>query len=502
MSLRHILLIALCFASITFADQLIPEHGKYSTQYQSDWSTLPTGDVLAKHDLSKIPFKQVNGEEVRQVFANQDAVHVKDLNYKVHWDRPVDKYKSTLIYIANVKEVVLENINIINTDPDYKAYHSILVEGADRVIVRNLYLAGTVQSYHLRLEGCGEIFIENVEIAGVQYDNRPTHRLGGGIFINNGASGRGGINNTGLRAEHPRIPGWQVIQNCYIHDNSQDDDHRRNQDGILIHAPSNGLLFNTVVENWLRPSGDSAFDLGFRRVEPEYQDKTFRVERNIIRNCTFLKTPGRGTGPNTLFLTNNILINTTIGDYHGGGGDNRYVHNTFIYDLNQAPQDLRQLALRGSQGFSCLWNFAGRTFYHNNLVYRPAGDFFMFYMNDQGDPQKYRQVYADNNVYAIDPIPSSYLRSAVKGLKVKTFEDWKKDTAQDTGSLVVKPATVPFVSYDSGDFRLTHNPWPNATQLHDRKIEGVRLSVLKDFDGKARDTAHPTAGAFEAPLAQ
>lgn len=502
MPFRYILCLTLCLTSFTFADDIIPEHGKYTTQYQADWSKLPTGDVLAKHDLTQIPFKEVKGEEVRQRFANQDKVHLHDLHYKVQWDGKSDKFKTTLIIIENVKEVILENISILNTDPDYRAYDGIRVEGADRVIVRNLYLAGAAQSYHLRLEGCGEVFIENVEIAGVKYGNSAFARTGGGIWLNNGASGRGGINNTGFSVKNPRVPGWQVIQNCYIHDNTEDDDNRRNQDGILIHAPSNGLLFNTVVENWLRPSGDSAFDLGFRRNEPEYQDRTFRVERNIIRNCTFLKTPGHGTGPNTLLLANNLLINCTVGDYHGGGGDNRYVHNTFIYDLNQAPEYLRQQATRGSQGLSCLWSFSGRTFYHNNLIYRPQDTFFMFFMNADGDQEKYRKVFADRNVYAIQPEQTSYLRSATAGEIHKTFESWCKDTAQDANSILVEPATVPFVSYIAGDFRLTGNPWANVTQLYNRKIEGVLLNIDRDFNGNPRDKTHPAPGAFEAVSAQ
>jgi hypothetical protein len=502
MSFRLLILLLLCITTIAQADTLIPEHGKYSTTYQSDWSKLPTGDVLAKHDVDQIPFKEVKGEDAHQRFSKQDKVHLKDLHYKVHWDGKADKYKTTLILIEDVKEVILENISILNTDADYRAYDSIRVEGADRVIVRNLYLAGAAQSYHLRLEGCGEVFIENVEIAGVKYGNSQFARTGGGIWINNGASGRGGINDTGLHVSNPRVSGWQIVQNCYIHDNTEDDDNRRNQDGILIHAPSNGVLFNTVVENWLRPSGDSAFDLGFRRNEPEYQDRTYRVERNIIRNCTFLKTPGHGTGPNTLFLANNVLINTTIGDYHGGGGDNRYVHNTFIYDLNQTPEYLRQLALRGSQGFSCLWGFSGRTFYENNLVYRPEGTFFMYYMNDQGDQEKYRKVFPDNNVYAMQPEQTAFLRSAIAGQIHKSLADWSKDTAQDKASIIVDPTTVPFVSYASGDFHLLKNPWLNVAPLFDRKIEGVLLKVDKDFDGKTRDKKHPTPGAFEAAITQ
>ena len=29
-------------------EAIIPEHGKYTRAYQSDWSKLPAGDVLAK----------------------------------------------------------------------------------------------------------------------------------------------------------------------------------------------------------------------------------------------------------------------------------------------------------------------------------------------------------------------------------------------------------------------------------------------------------------------
>ena len=168
MLLRTLMILILCLTVRVHADSLVPEHDKYTQTYQSDWSKLPTGEVLAKHDVSKISFKEANGEDVRQYFDEQEKVHLKDLHYKVKWNQKNNKSKTTLILIENVNEVILENISILNTDPDYKAYDSIRVEGADRVIIRNLYLAGTVQSYHLRLEGCGEILIENVEIAGIQ----------------------------------------------------------------------------------------------------------------------------------------------------------------------------------------------------------------------------------------------------------------------------------------------------------------------------------------------
>ena len=303
-----------------------------------------------------------------------------------------------------------------------------------------------------------------------------------------------------MHIKHPRVPGWQVIQNCYIHDNTEDDDKRRNQDGILIHAPSNGLLFNTVVDNWLRPSADAAFDLGFRRNEPEYQDRTFKVERNTLRNCTFFKTPGGGTGPNTLFVNNNVLINTTIADYHGGGGDNRYVHNTFIYDLILTPEYLRRQAQRGSEGFSCLWQYRGKTFYQNNLVYRPKGGFFMYYMNAQGDQEKYRLVQSDHNVFALIETNTGFLRSADAGQIHATLKAYQKDTGNDAASVIVDPTTVPFTSYASGDFRLTDNPWGTVTKPHHRKVDGVMLEVNKDYFGQPRNTENPTPGAFEAPL--
>lgn len=477
------------------ADDIIPEHGKYTQSYQSDWSQLPTGDGLASNDVSQIPFIPIVGENHKMVYSDMQTLHLSNLHYQVSWNQPSSKYQTTLLYIENVDEVILDNISIMNMDADYRAYHSILIEGADRVIIRNLYLAGPVQSYHLRLEGCGDVLIENVEIAGKQFNGSSFHRLGGGIFINNGATGRGGINNTGLNVSHPRLPGWQIIQNCYVHDNSEDDGVGRNQDGILIHSPSHGMLFNTVVENWLRPSCDAAVDLGFRRDEPEYQNRIFRVERNIVRNATYFKTPGNAPGPNVLYLANNLIINTQLADYHGGNNAVRYIHNTFLYDVNKAPANLVSLAQRGTQSVARLWNFYGPTYLANNLFYRPASGFKIFYMNNESTQDKYRQIIPNHNVYAIPATSTTFLYNWADGVLLPTLANWQQGTRYDMQSVVVSPSTVSFVDYANNNYHLTTNPWPTVTDTQTISFNGILLNVTQDFNG---NPSNLTPGAFTA----
>ncbi|MFW6437822.1 MAG: hypothetical protein ACOCZ7_02305, partial [Armatimonadota bacterium] len=60
-----------------FADQLIPEHGKYSESYQSDWSQLPSAVELTRRDESDFEaLREVAGEEVRRRFIDEDEVRL------------------------------------------------------------------------------------------------------------------------------------------------------------------------------------------------------------------------------------------------------------------------------------------------------------------------------------------------------------------------------------------------------------------------------------------
>ena len=480
------------------ADDITPEHGKYTQSYQSDWSQLPTGDILTHNDVNQIPFIPIVGEnhKANYTFTDLPTVHLSNLHFQVSWNQASSKYQTTLMHFENVDEVILDNISIMNMDSDYRAYHSILIEGADRVIIRNLYLAGTVHSYHLRVEGCAEVLIENVEIAGKQYSGSSFHRLGGGIWIKNGNTGGGGIDNTGMSIDHPRLPGWQVIQNCYIHDNTEDDGAGRNQDGILFHAPGHGIVFNNTVENWLRPNADAAMDLGYRRVEPEYQSRILRVERNIVRNATYFKTPGTAPGPNLLYLVNNLMINTQIADYHGGGNDVHYLHNTFIYDPTKSPTHLTFRVTPITKTIARLWDFYGPTYMENNLFYRLDHGFDIIYISASLSQDKYLHFVPNHNVYAVPAVSTDFLTNSSYVPVISTLNDWQQETSYDMQSVVVSPSTVPFADYVNDNYQLTSNPWPTVTDTQTISFNGVLLQVTQDFNG---NPSNQTPGAFTAP---
>ncbi|NJL30158.1 MAG: hypothetical protein HC898_00210 [Phycisphaerales bacterium] len=278
------------------------------------------------------------------------------------------KIETTMFRVENAKEVVLENLVIIQGDGDFRSWDTIRIEGADRVTVRNVYLAGSTQSYHLRLEGVKDIFIDNVEVAGVDYSKDGQYTCGGGIWINHGTnSGTAGIQHefegkmvgTGIFTPYARHPGWMVIQNSYFHDHSKEMPKYKNHDAILIMSHGDMAVFNNVFERWYQPPGDSAIDISYRRKEPEHQNKFARVERNIIRNATFYKHPG-SSRVNGIMFANNLFINTAMADYHGGeNNDVTYLHNTHIFDMTLVPPQLRDHsgAARSVTTMANLWAF-------------------------------------------------------------------------------------------------------------------------------------------------
>ncbi|MDR1280878.1 MAG: hypothetical protein LBK99_08655 [Opitutaceae bacterium] len=500
------------------ADGIISEHGKYSAAYMSDWATLPTADKHPRRPLPPLSSLQpVKGETLRRAWLHEKNVRLADLELAVTWENHADPasatgtkqnaagnqtkspHATTLFRITNADEVVVENITLLQADADYRAYNTILIEGADRVVIRNVRLAGTVASFHLRIEGCRDVFIDNLEIAGLDYHGHGRPRVGGGLWLNNGNTGRLGINGTGLWTEYARQPGWQVIQNSYFHDGIESDGGEwRNQDAVLIHHPGHGVLFNNVVENWFHPPMDGGFDIAFRRADPELQGKFFRIERNILRNVTLIKTPAAAPGPNTLFYANNLFINTRLADYHKGAANEvRYIHNTYVYDLAKAPPPLRQLARRGASGYACLWNYGATTRLENSLLYRPDADvpFTLYSANKDAAPDKYLHFKPANNTYALDTQKLAWLRTARDGIKCSTLGDWRGLTGADAGSVLVTPPTVRFANYENDDFRLRAIPAATAASDYLSPAD-KRMKIDRDFHGQPRNRAVTAPGAF------
>lgn len=477
-------------------DFITPAHGLYTETYQSDWSQLPTGDALARRDLSDIQFQDVIGENVRAEWRGQPVVHISDLHLRVNWNQSTaSKFGTTLFYIEDAEEVIIENLSIISNDPDFRQYHTIFIEGAQRVVIRNLYLAGTVRMYHIRLEGCGEILIDRVEIAGIDYSNNGRHRLGGGIWINNGEDLPG---QPPLGAKNPKSPGWQIVQNSYFHDFTEDDGIFRNQDALLVHSASDGILFNCVVQNWLRPAAESSFDLSFRRSEPEFQNRFFRVERNIIENATFYKCVGSAQGANTLFYANNLFVNSTYADYHSGDSESIFEFNTYVFDSGLLPPDVGGLDTSGARVYTRLWSYAAPTFLFNSLIFKADGPFFMFYQNTTPPLDKYLFFKPNHNIYSVEGISHSWLMAQGQGVLFPTLASWRLATSQDLQSALIPADPFIFTDYENGDFRPKTGSMPSGiVNPGGGYPSDFRHAIPRDFLGVSRSSQTETVpGAF------
>ena len=291
--------------------------------------SLPTSRI---EKLNLTDIKTVSGEKYKKIIKNKSTVTLKDIILKVKWDSSYSKYGTTLFYIRNCKNVLIENVIIIQIDPDYRASHSVLIEDSDNVTIKNCIFLGTNNSYHLRIEGCNKVKVDGVEISGYDYGSLGK-RCGGGIFINNGNQPEKLPNTRGMYSLNPKDLTSLVIENCYIHDNLANDGNFRNQDGVALSSPGNGIFFNNIIENWLR--GDAGLDMSHRRWDEAYRNKIFKIERNVFKNCSYQKFSGRPKDDvnNIIVTANNIFINTSIG-YYPKNYQIIHIYDTFI---NTAP---------------------------------------------------------------------------------------------------------------------------------------------------------------------
>ena len=465
------------------ADDLVPEHGRYSETYQSDWAQLPTGKELAARDPTQLDFRDVVGEDVRQVIADQEEVRIADQALRVHWNRPeCDKYRSTLFLIRNCEKVVIENMAVIQTDADFRASSTFFLEDCGSVTIRDSYLAGSCDKAMIRIEGCREYFIDRVEVSGDDHGEDGV-LSGPGIFINNGA----GLDpKTGkqrqLYSQNPRELEFGVIQNCYIHDYPQV--HKgRNHDGILFHAPADGIVFNCVFENY---EGDSCLDISHRRNDAAYRDHVYRIERCIFDRCHRVKTNGAvGSADCALIWANNLYLDSAITDYHVGW-PNWHLHETFAY--THRPAYFLTMNCRDKES---------PTLFVNCLLHGPHSVRNMYepWANEGQEPAAMRPDYF---LYFMAP-PQAWLRQRGEGGEViTTWREWQR-AGFDTNSKLL-PDDPAFVDAAGRDFR------PRATSA----VVGAgavdlpgrndpRLAVTRDFAGQPRPMP-PSCGAFEPAL--
>jgi len=403
------------------ASEVIMEHGKYSQTYLSDWANLPTGKKMIQANLQKEigtalglkendfnlktgkGFKSVIGENIKtsKVWkpGNNNEVYLKNLAYKVKWN--TTPYHGVLFYYYGYKRVVIENLAIIQENSDYRTYNAVIVRGCDEVVVRNTYFAGTAGHAHIRIEGCKRVLVENTEIAGIDYFGTGKFRNGAGIHVLNGNSAT------------PMTPvlEWLTIQNCYIHDLNDGYGTWKNQDGILLESPADGILFNCYFENWDRTFGDGAIDAGHRNLDVNYaKNHFFRIERNIIKDCSYTKSPGTAAN-NILFWTNNLYLNAMHIDYHSNSAQ-YFVNNSFIFEPLSSPWIYELDA------------FGGPTYIQNCLIYKPLGQFNVFVNQNASPPSdKWKGIHSDCNVLRMGLYPHD--RWIAGNTEINTLEDWQ-----------------------------------------------------------------------------
>jgi hypothetical protein len=264
--------------------------------------------------LCSVGLANANPENIR-IYDKGIAI-LENATYSLSYEKPEEKYANTFIVIRNCDEVIIDGITIVQNNPNYLAEFSILIEDCKKVTVKNSIFKGTCR-YHLRIEGCEEVFIENIKITGFDYGAEGL-RCGGGIWVNNGESRPDG--SSGLWSLHPKNLLSLTIRNCII-SNNLTTDVPRNLDGILIHSASNALLSGCIFENWL--AGDAALDVSHRRIDNEYTNKHFTIQQCVFRNNKHVKSAGSSNISNTIQWVNNIYTDTKIGSYHEGWKEQR-----------------------------------------------------------------------------------------------------------------------------------------------------------------------------------
>ena len=442
---------------------------------QLDLRQMPTGDVLARHDVKAIAWQSVVGPKAKKTWSDEKKVVIRDLALKVTWPEPTNKYSGTLFYLHDCEEAVIENVSVVHMNADYRGQHTFLLEGCGKVTIRNVYSAGAVERNHIRLEGCREYEIERVEISGWDY-GKDGVRCGAGIFVNNGITKEDG--QVDLAAAHPRELEWGVVRDSWFHDYLTQDGTWRNQDGILFHAPSNGIVFNCVFDRW--KAGDAALDDSHRRHDARYRNKVHRIERCVFRDNQLVKTNGATGSPDCVIVwANNVYINSWMGDYHKGW-TNWHLHETYFFE-DKTPALVKN------------WGMAsGLTAIANSLMYAPKGVEAVYWQSGKAAKDGYALFRADHVLYLMPP-PDFWVRG--QGAEIRDRKAWlsaglERDCAisdQPPGFLnpgerdLRLKATSPAVGFGSPDFLNA----PDAA-----------LRVVRDFSGLRRP-ARPSAGAFE-----
>jgi hypothetical protein len=414
----------------------------------------------------------INGRHIAKNFNN------KKLEWKKNEKNNKGYFNNNVIWLKKFKRVVIENINLrlwdpnlsidgsYNTDPELTASTSIRTDDCREVIIRDCYFGGEALRHHIQIQNSDRVFIDRVEIAGLGVHNKrkkskdityssekinTVYLCGGGIKISK--TDYAEISGFRLPASGFRI--WNVIQNCYIHDNNIALSSKNNWDGITTSIPGNSLIFNCYFENWgitndeltneevtnnnnkLKIGADCALDLGEPEVPIPDKDYVFRIEHNIFDNCKGVKnsysyiyqnsnssfqlpaSSFRSDFVSHLF-TGNIYYNTPLWDYHTGYRV-YHVRETFVFDDSSNKKYVYKFEGSDSSPVS----------FHNNIVYinTATSSFKIFnvrnFKTDTGSLKNFIAFKAENNLYIFRNNPAKWVNFVNnKKENIKTFDKW------------------------------------------------------------------------------
>ncbi len=468
----------LLIPALTCADELVPEHGKYSAAYQSDWAIMPDGRELARHDLVDVTFEDVKGEEARRTFIGEEEVTLSGERLRVTWESPeCDKYKHTLYFFQKCERVVIEDMWIIQNHADWRPSSTFFFESCGTVEIRNCYVQGSWGRAAIRVEGCREYFIDGVELCGIATDEG--FRCGPGIFVNNGA----GLGEDGrqryIHAPDPYDLEWGVIQNCWFHDYEPTPEFM-NHDGILFHAPADGIVFNCYFENW---DADSAIDDSHRRNDAGYQNHLHRIERCIFERCHRIKTNGASGSPSCALLwCNNLYLDSSLTDYHFGWPNWR-LHESYVFS-EKRPGYFHVMNCR-----------EGKALLRNCLMSCPVKMHYMYETMGKPENQDISMMDPDWLMYFI---PGSAMWLHARGGVTEEFQTWEQwQAAGFDAHSTLTDADPGFVDPEAGDYRLRADSLAVGAGSPDTLVpDGIRPGITHDFFGRPRPNP-PSCGAFE-----
>ena len=397
-------------------------------------------------------------------FIDKKRVIIADKCFHIDWQKLGKKYQNSFIVIRNCEEVVIDNLHITQLNADYLAEFTIIIEDCKKVTVNNSSFKGTC-NYHLRIEGCAMVTIENITIAGLDYGAKGV-RCGGGIWINNGATSAGG---NGIWSPNPKNLENLTIRNCTIKNNLASD-RNRNIDGILIHSASNGTLSNCHFSNWLK--GDAALDVSHRRTDLPYSNKSFTIEKCVFVHNKHVKSTGNSVASNSIEWINNIYNDTQIGNYHQGWKDFRlfesyfFSGSTFGFWRNWAE-------LKGSiQIKGCLFHLQAGAISE------------MYKLSDMADLKDADHIQPDFNLYSMPQPPAAWLRkySSNESSPAVIYNNWQtwQASGKDRHSLLLIDSKLVRAHKDKDKFI----PIFNGLNLMPR--EWKMPIPLEDFYGNPR----------------